>query len=90
MKLYKLLIIILVIFVETETVFSENSLFNVNNIKLEKKDNVSNKDLANQAIKNGFNQLITKILLKEDKDNLSDLNFSSIKQLVNYYQIENI
>ena len=90
MKLYKLVIIILVVFFKTETLFSENSLFNVNNIKLEKKDNVSNKDLANQAIKNGFNQLIAKILLKEDKDNLSDLNFSSIKQLVNYYQIENI
>ena len=90
MKLYKLVIIILVVFFKTETLFSENSLFNVNNIKLEKKVNVSNKDLANQAIKNGFNQLITKILLKEDKDNLSDLNFSSIKQLVNYYQIENI
>jgi len=90
MKLYKIVIIILVVFFKTETLFSENSLFNVNNIKLEKKDNVSNKDLANQAIKNGFNQLITKILLKEDKDNLSDLSFSSIKQLVNYYQIENI
>ncbi len=90
MKLYKLVIIILVVFFKTETLFSENSLFNVNNIKLEKKDNVSNKDLANQAIKNGFNQLITKILLKEDIDNLSDLSFSSIKQLVNYYRIENI
>ena len=41
------------------------------------------------AIKKGFDQLIDKILLKEDKNKLSDLNFSSIKKLVTYYQISN-
>ena len=45
-------------------------------------------NLANQAIKKGFNQLIEKILLKEDNESLNDLNFSSIKQLVTYYQIK--
>ena len=90
MKLYKQIIIILVIFFKTGTLFSNNNLFNVNNIELEKKEKTSNNDLANQAIKKGFNQLITRILLDEDKVKLSNLNFASIKQLVTYYQITNL
>ena len=89
MKLYKQLVIILVVFFKTETVFSENKLFNVNNIELEKKDKISYNKLADQAIKKGFKQLINRILLKEDIKKLSDLKFSSIKQLVTYYQIKN-
>jgi hypothetical protein len=89
MKLYKQIIFILIVFFKTETLLSENNLFNVNNIQLEKKDKFSNNDLANQAIKTGFNQLIEKILLKADGDKLKDLDFSSIKQLVTYYQITN-
>ena len=90
MKLYKPIIFILIIFFKTETLFSNNNLFNVNNIEKEKKDKITNDALAAQAIRQGFNQLINKILLKEDSDSLSDLNFSSIKQLVSYYQISNI
>ena len=90
MKLYKQIIIILVIFFKTETLFSNNNLFNVNNIELEKKEKTSNNNLANQAIKKGFNQLITRILLDEDKVKLSNLSFASIKQLVTYYQITNL
>ena len=38
MKLYKQIIIfILIVFFKTETVFSQNNLFNVNNIKIEKR-----------------------------------------------------
>ena len=90
MKFNKLLIFILIVFLKTETVFSNNNLFSVNNIELEKKAKVTNKALADQAIKKGFDQLITKILLKEDKNKLSDIKFSTIKQLVAYYQISNI
>ena len=72
MKLYKQIIIILVIFFKTETLFSNNNLFNVNNIELEKKEKTSNNALANQAIKKGFEQLITRILLDEDKLKLSN------------------
>ena len=82
MKLYKQIIFILVIFFKTETLFSENNLFNVNNIKLEKKDKSTNETLADQAIKQGFEQLVKKILLKEDSNKFTDLNFSSIKQLL--------
>ena len=38
MKFYKQIVIItLVVFLKTETLLSENNLFNVNNIQLEKK-----------------------------------------------------
>ena len=90
MKLFKLNIFILIVFFKTETLFSENNLFNVNNIQVEKKDKISNKALANKAIKKGFSQLLDKILLKKDKDLFSNLSFSSIKQLVVYYQIGKI
>ncbi len=87
MKLYKLITFILIVFFKTGTLFSENNLFNVNNIELVKKDKVTNNTLADMAIKKGFSQLITKILLKEDIRKLSDLNFQAIKELVAYYQI---
>jgi hypothetical protein len=87
MKLYKLITFIVIVFFKTGTLFSENNLFNVNNIELVKKDKVTNNTLADMAIKKGFSQLITKILLKEDIRKLSDLNFQAIKELVAYYQI---
>ena len=90
MKLYKQIIFILVVFFKTETLLSQNNLFNVNNIELVKKDKITNNQLADQAIKKGFKQLMSKILLKGDADKLLDLNFSLIKKLVNYYQITNI
>ena len=64
MKYYKLIIFILIVFFKTETLLSDNNLFNVNNIQLEKKDKISNKALADKAIKKGFNQLIEKNLIE--------------------------
>ena len=89
MKLYKSITIILIVFLKTGNLLSENYLFNVNNIELEKKDNVSTNELTNKAIKSGFDQLIRKILLDDDIKKLSELNFSEIKQLVTFYQISN-
>ena len=34
--------------------------------------------------------MINKILLKQDRDKLSDIDFSSIKKLVKYYQVTDI
>ena len=89
MKLYKSIIIILIVFLKTGNLLSENNLFNVNNIELVKKDNVSTNALTNRAIKSGFDQLIRKILLEDDIKKLSELDFSEIKQLVTFYQISN-
>ena len=90
MKLYKQIIFILIVFLKTKTVLSDNNLFNVNNILLEKNDKFTNNELANKAIRKGFDQFIEKILLKEDLNKISDLSFANIKQLVTYYQISNV
>ena len=90
MKSFLQIIFILVVFFKTETLLSENNLFIVNNIKIEKNNKSTNNSLANKAIKKGFNQLVEKILLKEDMGKLSDLDFSEIKQLVTFYQVSNI
>ena len=89
MKFYKI-IFILIVFFKTETLFSKNEWFNVNNIQLEKNNKTTNKAISDLAIKKGFYQLTSNILLKKDSDKLSDLNFETIKQLVTYYQITNI
>ena len=86
MKLHKI-IFILIVFFKTETLFSKNELFNVNNIEVVKNNKISNEELADLAIKKGFSQLIERILLNEDRQKLSNLNFSSIKKLVTYYQM---
>ena len=87
MKFYKLILIILVVFFKTGNVLSETSIFDVNNIKIEKKGNTSNNVLANLAIKKGFNELINRILLEEDGKKLNQLKLSEIKELVTYYQV---
>ena len=61
MKLLKQIIFILVIFLKTGNLLSDNNLFNVNNIILEKKAKYSTKELANQAIEEAFSELLKKI-----------------------------
>ena len=90
MKFYKLIFLILIVFFKTETLLSDNELFSVNNILVEKKGKISNKALADKAIKKGFNQLISKILLERDKNKVLNLDLNSIKQLVSYYRTSNI
>ena len=87
MKLFKQTILILVIFLKTGNLLSDNNLFNVNNIILEKTENVSNNQLANKAIKKAFNQFLNKVLLEKDISKISNLSFSNVKNLVMYYNI---
>ena len=87
MKLNKIIILILVIFIKTGNVLSQDSIFNVNNIEIIKKTNTSNKDIADQAIKKAYITLIDKILLIEDKEKISKMDFTKIKELVSYYQV---
>ena len=89
MNSYKLILIILIVFLKTGNVLSNTSIFHVNNIAVEKKGKISKEELANQAIKKGFNELITKILLEEDKKKLNQLQLSEVKELVTYYQVVN-
>ena len=87
MKLLKQTLIILIVFFKTGNLLSENNLFNVNNILINKKDNLSNSQLANKAIKKAFDQLSKRILLKSDAQKISKLNYLNIKELVAYYNI---
>ena len=75
MKSHKLIIFILIVFLKTGNVLSDNNIFNVNNIEIKKEDKTTNALLANQAIKEGFKNLIEKILLEEDSKKLSELKF---------------
>ena len=86
MKFLKLMIFILVIFFKTGNVLSENRLFDVNNIKIVNTPSKNINNLTSQAMKKGFSVLTERILLKEDKKRLDDLNLSDIEELVAYYQ----
>ena len=87
MKFFLQIIVILIIFLKTGNLLSSENLFSVNNILIEKKDGISSKQLADQAIKEGFNRLGKRILLNQDKLKIADLPFSSIKELISYYNI---
>ena len=87
MKLFKKTILILIVFLKTGNLLSDNNLFSVNNILLEKKDSISSAKLANQAIEDAFFKLINKVLLNKDVSKVSDLNFEEIRKLVKYYNI---
>ena len=88
MKIYKSLLIILVIFLKTGNVLSSENIFSVNNIQIDRNKELSNEQIANQAIKNGFKELTTKILLEDDIKKISSLNLSEIKDLILYYQLQ--
>ncbi len=87
MKLFFKTTFILIIFLKTGNLLSDNNLFNVNNIELEKKGNISSKQMADKAVKQGFDLLIKRVLVKEDYSKVSNLDLSSIKELVTYYNI---
>ncbi len=87
MKCYKFILVILVIFFQTKTLLSNQNIFNVNNIELIKKTNISNDESANMAIKKGFKELIKKILLDNDIKKMDQLSFDKIRELVLYYQV---
>ncbi len=87
MKFLKQIILILIVFFKTGNLLSDNNLFSVNNIMLEKKADTASEQLANQAIKKAFNRLAERVLMKEDIPKVINLKFSNIKELVSYYNI---
>ena len=87
MKFFKIYFFILIIFFETGNVLSVENIFNVNNIELSKNPDISNEQLANQAIKLAFKELKKKYskvknikslknLSKEEKDQIKYWNCS--------------
>ena len=73
---------------KTENVLSNNSIFNVDNIEIDKSSYANKNTLLNKAFKKGFIKLIDRILLKKDAVAISLTQISEIKTLVSYYQIK--
>ena len=79
MKSFKLISLILVIFLKTGNVLSEKDLFSVNNIEISFKPQISNSTMADMAIKKDFEDLINRVLLKEDIIKFDNLNLDRLK-----------
>ena len=89
MKKFLLFFYIVVFLLKTGNVLSNNSIFNVNNIKIDKKLYKNNDNFLDKAFKKGFEKLSKRILLKKDLSKVSNLNLQEIKNLISYYQIDN-
>ncbi len=88
MKFNKILTLILIIFLKTGNVLSEESIFNVNNIEINNRENISIENLTKKAIKKGFVLLQERILVPNDRVKLSNLEYKQVRDLVLYYQIK--
>ena len=87
MKNFKIIFVILMILFKTGNVLSKESIFIVNNIKVDKDSFKNKEELINTAFKKGFLKLNNKILLEEDFIKIKDTNIRNIKNLVSHYQI---
>ena len=89
MNYIKSVFFIIVIFIKTGNVLSKENIFDVNNVEIIKNLNFTNQELANQAIKKGFEKLKEKILLEQDLNKLDNISPSQLTNLVKYYQVIN-
>ncbi len=87
MKNFVFIFCILIILLKTGNVLSDNNIFSVNNIEVDKKSNENKDVLVNQAFKKGFKKLTERLLLEEDYKRLSTMSINDIKKLISYYQI---
>ena len=87
MKNLKFIIFILIILLKTGNVLCIESIFTVNNIKVNKNSFKNKEELINIAFKKGFEKLNNKILLEEDLIKTKNVNLRNIKNLVSHYQI---
>ena len=76
-----------ILFFKTGNVLSENDIFHVNNIEIDKDSKISTKEFSNKAMEKAFYKLIDKILLEQDVKKLSNIKISEIKELVTYHQV---
>ena len=80
---------ILIILFKTETVLSDNNIFNVNNIEISKETSKNKEKLISDAFKKAFEELINRLLLEDDYKRISKTNLEQIRKLISYYQIIN-
>ncbi len=89
MKIFNFILIILIILFKTGNVLSNNNIFNVNNVEINKEIYKNKEKLVSQAFKMAFDQLLNRVLLKEDYKRFSNTSLTEIKELILYYQIIN-
>ena len=87
MKNINIIIIILIILTKTGNVLCDESIFTVNNIKVDKNIYKNKEELINIAFKKGFEKLNNKILLEKDYIKIKNTSLKEIKNLVSHYQI---
>ena len=87
MKNLILIFYILIILTKTGNVLSNNTIFNVNNIEINKAFSINREELINQAFRKSFDKLINRLLLKEDYEKISRTDLKTITSLISYYQI---
>ena len=90
MKSYNLFIFIIIIFLRTGNVLSENSIFSVNNIIIESGKYRNHQEFLDQAYREGFYQLVERISLRKDHKKLKQTNLNDIRNLISHFQIQKI
>ncbi|MDC0903000.1 hypothetical protein OAS21_00885 [Pelagibacteraceae bacterium] len=80
---------ILILLFKTGNVLSDNILFTVNNVEINKEIYKNKENLVNQAFQKAYKKLIKRLLLKDDFDKVSNINLNQVKKLISYYQIIN-
>ena len=78
---------ILIILTKTGNVLSNNAIFNVYNIEIYKAFSKNREELIKEAFRKSFDQLINRLLLKEDYEKISRTDLKTITSLISYYQI---
>jgi len=89
MNKYFCIFCILLFISKTENVFSNNLIYDVNNIEIESKSNniLANKKLIDSVFKKAFIAFVDKSLLRKDAKSLYSTESSIVKDLVLTYQI---
>ncbi len=89
MNKFFLIFCIIVFLFKTQTVFSNNLIYDVNNIEVSGKinKNLDKKNLIQSAFKKAFITFVNKTLLKKDATNLYKTKINVIEDLVFGYQI---
>ena len=87
MKNLILIFYILIILTKTGNVLSNNAIFDVNNIEINKAFSKNREELIKEAFRKSFDQLINRLLLKEDYKKISRTDLKTITSLISYYQI---
>ena len=85
---YLILITYIIMFLfKTGNVFSDSSIFNVNNIRIDLNTYKNKEIFLNTAFIKGFKQLTDRILLKKDKKKIKNIDIEKIKNFITHYQI---